>query len=102
MNREEKVKFEELSKISKALAHATRLFIIYKLDEKEYCVNELTEMIDADVSTVSKHLSVLRNAGIIASEKRGNCVYYTLKNRCVLAMFNCLLEANEPTNNLGN
>ncbi|MFO7895568.1 MAG: metalloregulator ArsR/SmtB family transcription factor [Candidatus Cloacimonadales bacterium] len=95
MTKEEKERFEELTKISKALAHATRLFIIFKLEEQEYCVNELTEMIDADVSTVSKHLSVLRNAAIISSEKRGNCVYYRLKNRCVLAMFNCLVDAKE-------
>ena len=86
----EKRKYEELARISKALAHATRLYIIHKLDEQEYCVKELTEMIGADISTVSKHLSILKNAGIIIDEKRGNCVYYKLQCRCVLSMFSCL------------
>ena len=42
MNREEKAKFEMMAKISKALAHPTRLYIIHKLDQQEFCVNELT------------------------------------------------------------
>lgn len=90
MNDLEKRKYEELARISKSLAHATRLYIIHKLDEQEYCVKELTEMIGADISTVSKHLAVLKNAGIIIDEKRGNCVYYSLQCQCVLSMFSCL------------
>ncbi len=86
----EKKKYEELARISKALAHSTRLYIIHKLDEQEYCVKELTELIGADISTVSKHLTVLKNAGIIIDEKRGNCVYYKLECHCVLTMFSCL------------
>ena len=86
----DKRKYEELARISKALAHATRLYIIHKLDEQEYCVKELTELIGADISTVSKHLTILKNAGIITSDKRGNCIYYQLQCRCVLSMFSCL------------
>lgn len=92
MNVMEKRKYEELARIGKALAHATRLFIVHKLSEQEYCVKDLTEMIGADVSTVSKHLTILKNAGIIIDEKRGNCVYYTLQCRCVLSMFTCLSD----------
>lgn len=90
MNDLEKRQFEELARISKALAHATRLYILHKLDEQEYCVKELTELIGADISTVSKHLAILKNAGIIYDEKRGNCVYYKLACRCVLEMFSCM------------
>ena len=90
MNDLDKRKYEELARISKALAHATRLYIIHKLDEKEYCVKELTELIGVDISTVSKHLTILKNAGIIIDEKRGNCVYYKLQCSCVLSMFSCL------------
>ena len=98
----EKRKYEELARISKALAHATRLYIIHKLDEQEYCVKELTELIGADISTVSKHLTVLKNAGIILDEKRGNCVYYKLQCSCVLSMFSCLanvIDANKEIMN---
>jgi DNA-binding transcriptional ArsR family regulator len=103
MTVEEKIKFESMAKISKALAHPTRLFIIHKLEEEEYCVNELTKMIGSDISTVSKHLKILREAGIIIDEKRGNCVYYNLQTRCVLNIFNCVMnviDSNKARMNL--
>jgi len=50
------------AKVMKALAHSSRLFIVDELSRGERCVCELTEMIGADVSTVSKHLAVLREA----------------------------------------
>jgi len=52
--------------------------------------NELTEKIGADVSTVSKHLSVLKTAGIVRDEKRGAQVYYSLKVPCILNFFGCV------------
>ena len=51
---------------------------------------ELTDMIDADVSTVSKHLSVLKAAGVVADEKRGVQVYYSLLVPCVLNWYSCV------------
>lgn len=72
------------------MAHPTRLFIVDELSRGERCVCELTEMIGADVSTVSKHLSVLKNAGIVEDDKRGVQVYYSLKCRCVLHFFSCV------------
>lgn len=92
MDAVEKKKYEEMARISKALAHATRMYIVHKLDEQEYCVRELTEMIGVDISTVSKHLTVLKNAGIVIDEKRGNCVYYKLQTKCVLNIFNCVMN----------
>ena len=85
-------KYQEMAKISKALAHQTRMFIVDKLSEKEYCVHELTDMVGADISTVSKHLSILRDAGIISAEKRSNMVYYSLRCTCVLNIFSCVLN----------
>ena len=80
------------TRVIKALAHPTRLFIVEELEKGERCVCDLTAMVGADISTVSKHLTVLKNAGIISDEKRGNCVYYTLQCRCVLSMFSCLAD----------
>lgn len=51
---------------------------------------ELTEMVGVDVSTISKHLSILREAGIIASDKRGLQVFYRLLTPCVLKLFTCV------------
>lgn len=76
--------------IIKAMAHPSRLFIIEELQKRERCVNELTEMIGSDVSTVSKHLSVLKNAGIIYDEKRGNLVFYKLRVPCILDFIGCI------------
>jgi ArsR family transcriptional regulator len=92
MTEEQKKYFEEMANISKALAHPTRLFIVHELSNSEHCVCELTELIEADTSTVSKHLSVLRNAGIITSEKRANMVYYRLRCPCVLDFFQCIID----------
>ncbi|HPM11343.1 MAG TPA: metalloregulator ArsR/SmtB family transcription factor, partial [Paludibacter sp.] len=63
MKKTEKTIYEARAKIIKAIAHPSRLLIIEELQRQERCVNELTEMIGADTSTVSKHLSVLKNAG---------------------------------------
>jgi ArsR family transcriptional regulator len=72
------------------MGHPTRLFIVEELSRQERCVCELTEMVGADVSTVSKHLSVLKNAGIVQDEKRGSQVFYSLLVPCVLNFFSCV------------
>lgn len=82
--------FEARARIIKALAHPSRLFIVDQLSKQDYCVQELVEMIEADISTVSKHLSVLKNAGIVKDEKEGKKVYYTLNCPCVLSFFTCV------------
>ena len=47
-------------------------------------------MIGTDMSTVSRHLAVLKNAGIIEDHKRGSQVYYKLRVNCVLDFFECV------------
>lgn len=81
--------------VFKALAHPSRLLILEELAQKERCVCELTEVVGADISTVSKHLSVLKGAGIIQDDKRGLQVYYRLKMPCVLRFFDCVGEVIE-------
>ena len=80
------------AKVFKALAHPSRLFILEQLTDGERCVCELTDMIGADMSTVSKHLSVLKSAGVIQDDKRGLQVYYSLKMPCILRFFDCVGE----------
>ncbi len=77
-------RYEAHAKILKAIAHPSRLFIVEELKKRERCVSELTEMIGVDTSTVSKHLTVLKNAGLVIDEKRGNSVYYTLRCPCIV------------------
>ncbi|MBN1474470.1 MAG: winged helix-turn-helix transcriptional regulator [Syntrophaceae bacterium] len=92
MKKDRKTIYEARAKIIKAMAHPSRLLIIEELHHQERCVNELTEMIGADTSTVSKHLSVLKNAGLVSDEKRGNCIYYNLRCTCILDFIDCVEE----------
>jgi DNA-binding transcriptional ArsR family regulator len=90
MDENTKRRMEVRANIIKAMAHPTRLFIIEELSKSEQCVCKLTEMIGADISTVSKHLSVLRTAGIIQDDKRGAQVFYQLKTPCILKYLECV------------
>jgi DNA-binding transcriptional ArsR family regulator len=94
-------RYEARAQIIKALAHPTRLFIVDELSRSgERCVCELTEMIGADMSTVSRHLALLRGAGIVEDDKRGAQVYYRLRVKCILNFFGCIeavLKANART-----
>ena len=74
----------------KALAHPTRLFIVDELSRGERCVCELTAMVGADMSTVSKHLAVLKSAGVVLDDRRGIQVFYRLRVPCVLSFFGCV------------
>jgi len=97
MDAEKKALYEARARVLKALAHPTRLFIADELSRGERCVCELTAMIGADMSTVSRHLTMMKNAGIVDSEKRGAQIWYTLRVPCVLNFFNCvesIIKAN--------
>ncbi len=76
--------------VFKALAHPTRLRIIQDLAEGELCVCVLLESFPIDMSTLSRHLSVLKNAGVVDCEKRGKNVYYRLACPCLTRIFDCL------------
>jgi len=85
-----KVHVAARARVMKALAHPSRLFIVDELSRGERCVCELTEMVGADVSTVSKHLAVLKDAGLVLDNRRGQQVFYRLKVPCILNFFGCV------------
>jgi ArsR family transcriptional regulator len=90
MFKSQRAHLEARARIIKAMGHPSRLFIIEELGRGERCVLDLTAMIGADVSTVSKHLTVLKQAGIVLDDKRGNQVFYRLRVPCILNFFGCL------------
>lgn len=90
LNKNEQEVYQARAKILKALAHPTRLWIVDQLYYGEKCVCEFVEKIDADFSTVSKHLAVLKNAGVVASEKRGKQIFYRLKVPCIMQFMGCV------------
>jgi len=82
--------FKDQAAVIKALAHPSRLMIIDELARGERCVCELTELVGHDISTVSKHLSLLKENGLVEDEKRGKQVYYRLKIPYILNIFHCV------------
>lgn len=71
--------------------------MVEELSRGERCVCELTAMVGADMSTVSKHLALLKSAGIVSDQKRGMQVYYRLKMPCVMRFFDCIGEVIEQS-----
>lgn len=69
---------KENTKIFKALSDSNRLRILKMLQTKSLCVCEITEVLKLAASTVSKHLSILREAGFIIEEKEGKWVNYKI------------------------
>ena len=97
MNAKTRALFDARARIVKAMAHPARLFIVDQLSRREHCVCELTEMIGTDVSTVSRHLSILKAAGIVQDDKRGTQVFYRLRVPCVLNFFSCVESVMQST-----
>ncbi len=79
--------------IFKALGHPARLSMVMALGEKERCVCELQALVGSDMSTVSKHLTVLRNVGLVEAEKRGKQVFYSLLLKCTPGFVQCVERA---------
>ena len=65
---------------AKALADATRLRVIAVLRQRELCVCELCDALEATQSTLSTHLTLLRDAGITCTRKQGKWIYYRLSD----------------------
>ena len=78
------------STIVKAMAHPTRLLVMEVLTRGEMCVNDLTLLAGCDVTTLSKHLSLMKRAGLLQCEKRGVSVFYQFACPCFLEFFRCI------------
>lgn len=81
----------------KALGHPVRFWIAQQLMEGEHCVHEFVELTKLDFSTVSQHLSALKAAEILATEKRGKEVYYRLVCPCTRTFIECVNEKLKGT-----
>ena len=90
--------YKRRAEILKAMAHPSRLRMLEGLEAGELCVCELQRLVGSDMSTISKHLSVMRAAGLVEDEKRGLQVYYRLRVPCIRSFFSCIeavLESRE-------
>jgi DNA-binding transcriptional ArsR family regulator len=82
--------------VIKALAHPSRLAIAEALQAGEQCVCDLRELVGSDLSTVSKHLTLMREAGLVTMEKRGLKVFYRLCCPCLLTFLECVDSLSAP------
>ncbi|OPY78858.1 MAG: putative HTH-type transcriptional regulator [Syntrophorhabdus sp. PtaU1.Bin153] len=83
------------SNIIKALAHPVRLMIVDLLNHGQKPFSEINSTFQLDKSTISKHLLVLKEAGIVSSRKDGHDMIYELEAPCVTDFFACVTAVIE-------
>ena len=86
----QKLLFEKQAEIAKAIAHPLRIAIVNILKDGEQCVCDIAQHIGAERSNVSRHLSVMVNAGLLEYRKEGLKVIYRLKCVCIVDFFSCV------------
>jgi len=90
LNKKKQLLFEKQAEIAKAIAHPLRIAIVDFLKDGEQCVCDIAEYIGSERSNVSRHLSVMVNAGVLEYRKEGLKVIYKLKTPCILDFFSCI------------
>ncbi len=83
------------AKIIKAMGHPVRLMMIEFLKKRERSFSDIFDLFKLDKSTVSKHLLVLKEAGIVSSRKNGADMVYKLEVPCVTDFFSCVTAVIE-------
>lgn len=86
---------KRMVEIFKALAHPVRLRISEELLRKEMCVCDIAELFNFDRTTISKHLAVLKSAGVLKDRKEGLFVFYSLDLKCMGMMIGCISNSLE-------
>jgi ArsR family transcriptional regulator len=92
--------YAKRARVIKVLGHPSRLMMVEALVDGEMCVCDLQAIVGSDMSTVSKHLSLLKSAGILQDRKQGLQVFYSLRVPCILQFFGCVqavLDADDST-----
>ncbi len=87
--------YQMRAQIAKALANPVRLRILDILKERKLSVNEIAQAINFDQSTISKHLSILKQAGLLNVEIKGNKRYYFITCDCMENLFSCFEKVME-------
>lgn len=78
--------------IMKALAHPLRVLMVNALTQEDRCVCELNQLANRNQSNISRHLGVLKKAGIITERRVRNKVFQHLQTPCILKAFDCAVE----------
>ncbi len=76
--------FKEYADFLKTIGHPARLKILHYIQDKNPCVSSIEKELGLSQSNISQHLSLLRNSGIVHSERKGNNVCYSIKDKRVV------------------
>ena len=90
LSKKKQMLFEKQAEIAKAIAHPLRIAIVDFLKDGQQCVCDIAEYVGSERSNVSRHLSVMVNAGILDYRKQGLKVIYRLRTPCILDFFSCV------------
>ncbi len=90
LSKRKQLLFEKQAEIAKAIAHPLRIAVVNFLKDGEQCVCDIAEHVGSERSNVSRHLSVMVNAGLLEYRKEGLKVIYRLKTPCILEFFSCV------------
>ena len=90
LSAKKQILYEKQAEIAKAIAHPLRIAIVDFLKDGEQCVCDIAEQIGSERSNVSRHLSVMVSAGVLAYRKEGLKVIYRLKTPCIVDFFSCV------------
>jgi len=92
INKNKFLLLEKQALILKAISHPVRIAIAEFLKDGEQCVCDIAEFVGAERSNVSKHLSIMANAGLLESRKEGLNVIYRLKCQCIPDFLSCVTD----------
>lgn len=84
---------ERIAHRLRAMANPLRLKILHSLEDDERSVSEILEQIGGSQANISKHLGVLRNAGLVAARRKGVSVYYRISDGAVLGICRTVCES---------
>ena len=84
--------YDKQAVIAKAIAHPVRVAALEFVKDGEQCVCDIAEAVGTERSNLSKHLSVMVNAGVLVSRKEGLKVFYRIKTPCVMKFLDCLKD----------
>ncbi len=90
LSKRKQLLFEKQAEIAKAIAHPLRIAVVNFLKDGEQCVCDIAEHVGSERSNVSRHLSVMSNAGLLEYRKEGLKVIYRLKCACIVDFFSCV------------
>jgi DNA-binding transcriptional ArsR family regulator len=71
-------------RVCSAMSDTTRIMILYLLSEGDMYVNDIAEVLEQPQSTISRHLKILRERGLVATERQGTAILYSLPDRRII------------------